>query len=107
MRERTQGVWDSFYSMGSIWKRSRCVSSLRGAIGVRLCFQAISADVRQHRNFDRQRAEKSSGNSWARWLAVPCRKLFLGRPMPDLQVPIGKTIPGTVGAQTGAFNVIR
>ena len=24
---------------------------------------------------------------WARWLAKPCRRLFAGSPMPELQVP--------------------
>jgi len=32
-------------------------------------------------------ARRSRANKWARWLAVPCRKLFQGAPMPGLQVP--------------------
>jgi hypothetical protein len=32
-------------------------------------------------------ARQKKANSWARWLAVPCRKLFSGRPMPELQMP--------------------
>jgi hypothetical protein len=24
---------------------------------------------------------------WARWMAKPCRRLFAGNPMPDLEVP--------------------
>jgi hypothetical protein len=24
---------------------------------------------------------------WTRWMAKPCRHLFAGRPMPDLEVP--------------------
>jgi hypothetical protein len=32
-------------------------------------------------------ARKSSSARWARWLAKPCRLLFSGKPMPDLQVP--------------------
>ena len=33
------------------------------------------------------------GANWARWLAVPCRKLFSGRPMPELRMPAAKTAP--------------
>ena len=43
IRERTQGVWDNFYSLPAIWKRSKCVKSLRG----RLAFLFISKLYRQ------------------------------------------------------------
>jgi hypothetical protein len=32
-------------------------------------------------------ARRNRANQWDRWLAVPCRKLFQGAPMPELQVP--------------------
>jgi hypothetical protein len=32
IRERTQGVWDRFYSLGSIWTRSNCVKSLKARV---------------------------------------------------------------------------
>ena len=35
IRHRTQGVWDRFYSLGSIWKRSKCTPTLRR--GWRFC----------------------------------------------------------------------
>jgi hypothetical protein len=39
IRRRTQAVWDRFYSLPTIWKRSRgAVSSIRG----RLAFLQIS-----------------------------------------------------------------
>jgi hypothetical protein len=38
-------------------------------------------------------ARQKKANSWARWLAIPCRKLFSGRPMPDLQMPHVKPAP--------------
>jgi radical SAM superfamily enzyme YgiQ (UPF0313 family) len=106
MRQRTQGVWDSFYSMSSIWKRSRCVTSLRA----RLAFVFVSKLYRQmyaSTGISTDSARKSRATSWARLLAVPCRKLFLGRPMPGLQVPIGKTVPGAAVAGAGGFNVLR
>src|SRR5437762_3549049 len=43
MRQRTQRVWDRFYSMKSIWKRSRCAHTLRS----RLAFILISKLYRQ------------------------------------------------------------
>ena len=55
IRERTQGVWDSFYSMPEIWKRSKCVPTSARPSGISFHFQAVSADVRQDRNFNRQR----------------------------------------------------
>ena len=38
IRQRTQGVWDQFYSLGEIWRRSRCVPGIKG----RLAFLFIS-----------------------------------------------------------------
>jgi hypothetical protein len=35
-------------------------------------------------------ARQKKANSWARWLAVPCRKLFQAAPMPELQMPRAK-----------------
>ena len=53
IRERTQGVWDSFYSLREIWSRSKCVPTLRGPAGVPVHLQAVSPDVREHGHFDR------------------------------------------------------
>jgi radical SAM superfamily enzyme YgiQ (UPF0313 family) len=53
IRERTQQVWNRFYSLRFIWKRSQCVSSLRS----RLAFLFISKLYRQmygqHRDINR------------------------------------------------------
>ena len=43
IRERTQGVWDAFYSFPAIWHRSRCVKSMKA----RLAFVLISRLYRQ------------------------------------------------------------
>ncbi|MBV9088274.1 MAG: radical SAM protein, partial [Acidobacteriaceae bacterium] len=87
IRVRTQGVWDKFYTWRSIWKRSRFIRSRRG----RLAFVLISR-IYRHMYADTgiatDSARKSSSNRWARWLARPCRLLFAGRPMADLQVPL-------------------
>ena len=86
IRERTQGVWDRFYSFGTIWKRSRCVKSLRS----RLAFVLISKLYRQmyaNTGIATDSARVNRSAQWARWIARPCRRLFAAAPMPDLVVP--------------------
>ena len=86
IRDRTQGVWDRFYSLPNIWARSRwSVTSLKS----RLAFVLISKIYRQmYANTgiatDSARVQRSA--RWARMMAIPCRRLFAGRPMPDLQI---------------------
>jgi len=85
IRTLTQGVWDRFYSFGSIWDRSSVVTSMKA----RLMFVLISKIYRQmYANTgiatDSARVNKSARR--ARWMALPCRFLFAGRPMPDLQI---------------------
>jgi hypothetical protein len=82
IRQRTQSVWDKFYSLKSIWGRSHCVKSLKS----RLAFVLISKLYRQmYANtgiaIDSARVNRSI--RWARLMAKPCRMLFAARPMPD------------------------
>jgi radical SAM superfamily enzyme YgiQ (UPF0313 family) len=86
IRQRTQAVWDRFYSLPRIWERSRAVESWKG----RLAFVLISKLYRQmYANTgiatDSARAARSA--QLARLIAKPCRRLFAAAPMPDLQVP--------------------
>lgn len=86
MRERTQNVWDRFYSLPSVWKRSRCTPNLRA----RLAFVLISKLYRQmyaSSGITTDSARRSRAGAWARWLAIPCRRLFRAHPMPGLQDP--------------------
>ncbi|MCU1297019.1 MAG: Radical domain protein [Acidobacteriaceae bacterium] len=86
IRARTQTVWDNFYSLKSIWKRSSFIKSSRG----RLAFILISKIYRQmyaDTGIATDSARVSWSGKWARWLAKPCRHLFAGKPMPDLKVP--------------------
>jgi radical SAM superfamily enzyme YgiQ (UPF0313 family) len=92
IRERTQQVWDRFYSFGSIWKRSRVTPNLQS----RLAFLLISKLYRQmYANTgiatDSARVQRST--TWARRLARPCRRLFVTRPMPELEVPRAPSRP--------------
>jgi radical SAM superfamily enzyme YgiQ (UPF0313 family) len=87
IRQRTQEVWDRFYSIGEVWRRSRCVRSLRA----RLAFVLISKLYRQmyaNTGISTDSARTNRASRWARWLARPCRHLFAARPMPDLAVPV-------------------
>ena len=86
IRQRTQAVWDGFYSLAFIWKRSRFIRSLRG----RLTFVLISKLYRQmyaDTGIATDSARITWSARWARWLAKPCRHLFAARPMPQLKLP--------------------
>jgi hypothetical protein len=86
IRRGTQEVWDRFYSLPSIWRRATasCVS-LKG----RLAFVLISKIYRQmyaNTGIATDSARVSRSAQWARLMARPCRRLFAGRPMPELQL---------------------
>jgi radical SAM superfamily enzyme YgiQ (UPF0313 family) len=86
IRQRTQLAWDRFYSVTSIWRRSRVIGKLRD----RLTFVLISKLYRQmyaNTGIATDSARVSYATRWARWLAKPLRRVFAAPPMPDLQVP--------------------
>ncbi len=86
IRERTQGVWDRFYDWPSVWKRSGCVKSIRA----RLAFVFISKLYRQmyaKSGISTDSARKTRANRLSRLIAIPCRRLFQAKPMPDLEMP--------------------
>lgn len=86
IRSRTQAVWDSFYSWQRIWQRSKFIKSSRG----RLAFVLISRIYRMmyaDTGIATDSARVTWSGRWTRWMAKPCRYLFAGRPMPDLEVP--------------------
>jgi hypothetical protein len=86
VRRGTQAVWDRFYSLKQIWRRAHCVESLKS----RLAFVLISKLYRQmyaNTGIATDSARLNRATRWARLLAKPCRRLFAGQPMPDLQVP--------------------
>jgi radical SAM superfamily enzyme YgiQ (UPF0313 family) len=86
LRERTQSVWNSFYSLRSIWERSHCTPNLRA----RLAFLFVSKLYRQmyaKTGISTDSARQSRARFWASLLAKPCRRLFQGKLMPKLEVP--------------------
>jgi tRNA A37 methylthiotransferase MiaB len=85
IRRQTQAVWDQFYSLPSIWRRSRVVDSLKA----RLAFLLISKIYRQmyaNTGIATDSARVSRSARWARMMAIPCRALFAGKPMPELRI---------------------
>jgi hypothetical protein len=83
----TQGVWDEFYRLREVWKRAKCVKSLKA----KLAFVFISKLYRQmyaSTGIATDSARRKEANRWARVMASICLRLFRGKPMPDLQVPV-------------------
>ena len=86
IRRRTQGVWDTFYSLPLVWQRAHCVKSLKS----RLAFMLISKLYRQmyaNTGISTDSARHSRANRMARLLAKPLVRLFSATPNPTLQVP--------------------
>ena len=86
LRDRTQGVWDRFYTLRTTWARSRCVRSLRA----RLAFVLISKLYRQmyaNTGIATDSARVSRSAKRARWIARGARRLFTAAPMPHLREP--------------------
>src|ERR671911_1048664 len=86
IRERTQGVWDQFYSLPHIWRRSRAVKSLKNRIGFVLCSK-LYRQMYANTGIATDSARHAKSEKMARLLAKPCRRLFIAKPMPDLQIP--------------------
>jgi radical SAM superfamily enzyme YgiQ (UPF0313 family) len=86
IRQRTQTVWDNFYSIRAVWQRSNVVKSIKS----RLAFVLVSKLYRQmyaNTGLSTDSARVSRSTQWARLMAKPCQRLFAADPMPDLQVP--------------------
>jgi len=86
IRERTQGVWDQFYSLPHVWRRSRAVKSLKNRIGFVLCSK-LYRQMYANTGIATDSARHAKSERMARLLAKPCRRLFIAKPMPNLQVP--------------------
>lgn len=94
IRVGAQRAWDQFYRWRAIWRRSDVAESWRG----RLAFVLLSRLYRQmYANTgiatDSARVTRSARR--ARLVGRRCRALFLGRPMPDVQLPAWAVPPST------------
>jgi radical SAM superfamily enzyme YgiQ (UPF0313 family) len=86
IRVGAQRAWDQFYAWRAIWNRSAVVESWRA----RLAFVLVSKLYRQmyaNTGIATDSARVARSARLARWVGRLCRPLFLGRPMPDLQMP--------------------
>lgn len=112
IRERTQRVWDKFYSWRAIWQRSACTPNLHA----RVAFSFLSLLYRQMyagQGISTDSARRKKSKAWA---AHQCKKLFQASPMPELAMPswdlglrgLGEAaFAGAEGAQvTDPFTVI-
>jgi radical SAM superfamily enzyme YgiQ (UPF0313 family) len=86
LRAHTQGVWDSFYSIGKIWKRSRCASDLKSRLMI-LFLSKLYRHMYATTGIATDSARRQHATRWARWIAKPCRHLFRAKPMPELENP--------------------
>jgi hypothetical protein len=92
IRERTQKVWDRFYEMGAIWRRSRCTPTLRA----RVAFVLLSRLYRQMyagTGISTDSARRKKANTSARWIARQTRKVFQAKSMPELEYPVWEVRP--------------
>jgi radical SAM superfamily enzyme YgiQ (UPF0313 family) len=101
IRQRTQATWDAFYRLPLIWQRSKgCVRSLRA----RIAFVLISKLYRQmyaNTGIATDSARVARSAQRARILARMTRRLFIGKPMPDLEAPVPRLV--TLAGQTPAI----
>src|ERR1700677_5058601 len=102
IRERTQKVWDRFYTWGAIWERSACTPTLRA----RVAFIFLSKLYRQMyagTGISTDSARRKKSKTWARWTARQCRKLFAAKPMPELQSPAWELAFSSANLRRPAF----
>jgi radical SAM superfamily enzyme YgiQ (UPF0313 family) len=105
---RAQGVWDRFYSLSSIWKRSDCAPTLRS----RVAFVFLSKLYRKMyagTGISTDSARRKRANSGARWLSRHTRKFFISKPMPELAMPVwAAAAPASSrAAELGPFAVLE
>ncbi|HKR30428.1 MAG TPA: radical SAM protein [Terriglobales bacterium] len=86
LRRRTQSVWDRFYSLASVWKRSSCGSSFKDRL-VLIFISKLYRQMYANTGIATDSARRSRATTMARWLAKPCHRLFKARPMPELEMP--------------------
>ena len=95
IRGNTQATWDWYYRLPRVWERSSCIKSMRG----RLAFVLVSRLYRQmyaNTGIATDSARIARSAKWARIIARHTRRLFIAKPMPDLQVPVTERPPRTL-----------
>jgi radical SAM superfamily enzyme YgiQ (UPF0313 family) len=88
IRAGTQRAWDRFYALPAVWQRSTAVKSLKA----RLAFVLISKLYRQmyaNTGMATDSARTARAAKRARLIASLARRLFVAKPMPQLEEPSG------------------
>jgi len=96
IKERTQKVWDRFYSWPNVWMRSACTPSLSS----RIAFVFLSKLYRQMyagTGISTDSARRKKAKASARWMARQCKRLFQAKPMPELPSPRWEVAPAVMG----------
>jgi hypothetical protein len=86
IRVKAQGAWDQFYAWSAVWQRSSTVKSLKS----RIAFVLISKLYRQmyaNTGIATDSARVARSVKMARWMGTLVRPIFVGKPMPELQMP--------------------
>ncbi len=84
--ERTQKVWDRFYTWNAIWRRSACTPTLRARLGF-IFLSKLYRQMYAGTGISSDSARRKKSKRWARWTAGQCKKLFRAKPMPELPSP--------------------
>jgi radical SAM superfamily enzyme YgiQ (UPF0313 family) len=84
--ERTQKVWDRFYTWNAIWRRSACTPTLRARLGF-IFLSKLYRQMYAGTGISSDSARRKKSKRWARWTAGQCKKLFRAKPMPELSSP--------------------
>ena len=92
IRERTQAVWDRFYTFAAIWKRSRCTPTLRARLGF-IFLSKLYRQMYAGTGISTDSARRKKAKRSARWISSACRRLFHAKPLPDLAVPKWGKVP--------------
>jgi hypothetical protein len=87
IRERTQGVWDKFYTFAAIWKRSRCTPTLRARLGF-IFLSKLYRQMYAGTGISSDSARRHKAKRSARWIASACHRLFHAKPLPELAIPV-------------------
>jgi radical SAM superfamily enzyme YgiQ (UPF0313 family) len=96
IRERTQRVWDRFYSWPAIWKRSACATKLTARIAF-MFLSRLYCQMYAGAGISTDSARRKKSKVWARWTARQCKRLFEAKPMPDLPSPLWQVAPAITG----------
>ena len=102
IRDRTQRVWDRFYTWSAIWDRSACTPTIRARIGF-IFLSKLYRQMYAGTGISTDSARRRKAQKWARWTARQCKRLFRASPMPDLPQPQWEPFHAAAPVRGAAF----